>query len=149
MARGITGHADAGSKQDEKIQVLNTNPFPKEVDLSPKNGQLDASFDPTDRRSVDPNVAAPIVRNALDAPPLRVGLGVTNPVMVGSSEEEAPKVRVYRVEAEKSIVDRTSGARTKLREGKEITSQHYDIRDLQRQGVKLRDITDVDPNAPL
>jgi len=47
------------------------------------------------------------------------------------------------------ILDSTSGSRVTLREGKEISDRHYPIRRLQMGGAKLRDITDLDPNAPV
>lgn len=93
--------------------------------------------------------ATPVVRNALEVPPLRAVHPSTQVVMKGADESEVPKLRVYRVEKDHPILDRTSGSRTKLRAGKEITSAHYDIRDLQRQGAPLKDITDRDENAPL
>jgi hypothetical protein len=147
MARGIPTTND---KKDEHVQVLDSNPIPREVDLSPPNGRLVPELGaPVDRASIDPMQVAPVVRSALDGPPARTSSGVAIPRSQGVSNEDVPPARMFRVEAEKTIVDRTSGARTKLREGKEISSAHYDIRDLQRQGVKLRDITDLDPNAPL
>lgn len=93
--------------------------------------------------------ATPVVHNALEVPPLRAVHPSTQVVMKGADESEVPKLRVYRVEKDHPILDRTSGSRTKLRAGKEITSAHYDIRDLQRQGAPLKDITDRDENAPL
>lgn len=152
MARGTPNTAPNANK-DEHVQVLNSNTTPREIDLSPMNGRLDAVPDPSipvDRSTIDPMQVAPVVRDATEPPVLRAGFGLaTSPIMKGTSEAETPKVRVYRVEKDAAIVDRTSGARTKLREGKEISESHYQIRDLQRQGVKLRDITDIDPTAPL
>jgi hypothetical protein len=64
--------------------------------------------------------------------------------------EAAPPVeRKYRVMETRMILDTTSASRTKLQEGKEISDKHYTIRRLQQQGVKLKDITDLDPNAPV
>lgn len=152
MARGIHTPETPDSKNDEKIEVMSTLPV-KEVDFSPPGRKLDPNINPDaafDRSAVDPNKTAPIVRDATQAPVLRVGQGLaTGPVLKGSPEEDVKPARTYRVEKEMGIVDRTSGGRTKLREGKEIQDKHYNIRDLQRQGVKLRDITDLDPNAPL
>ncbi len=92
---------------------------------------------------------APFVRNALEAPPLRAVHPNTQVVMKGADESEVPKQKVYRVEEDAKILDSTGGFRTTLRRGKEITQTHYDIRALQRQGVRLREITDRDENAPL
>ena len=92
---------------------------------------------------------APVVRNALEAPPLRAVHPSTQVVMKGADESKVPKQKVYRVEEEAKILDSTGGFRTTLRRGKEITSAHYDLRALQRQGVRLREITDRDENAPL
>lgn len=93
--------------------------------------------------------AAPVVRNALEAPPLRAVHPGTQVVMKGADESEVPKQKVFRVEEDANILDSTGGFRTKLRRGKEITQAHYDIRALQRQGVRLKEITDRDENAPL
>jgi hypothetical protein len=149
----------APQHKDEQVTVLNPNTVPVEVDLSPKGRTLNPELGmPVDRASINPDEAAPIVRDARAGAPARPGnsmavpapaaLAATDPG-AGAALEEQPKVRRYRVEKEKAIVDRTSGARTRLREGKEISAAQYDIRDLQRQGVQLRDITDLDPNEPL
>lgn len=54
--------------------------------------------------------------------------------------EGSPVVRRFLVLAEKNISH--SGVRSILREGKEIDENNYDIGSLQRQGVKLREITE-------
>jgi hypothetical protein len=143
MARGTAEL----QRKDEHVQVLDTRP-PQEVDMSPPGNRIDGSSDPLERHMIDPNKSAPVMRNALEAPPVRPGIALTN-TMQGTPDEEVPRPKMYRVEKTKSIVDRTSATRTTLNEGKEISSLHYNIRDLQRQGVQLRDITDIDQNAPL
>lgn len=146
MARNLQTNQ---GKPDEQITVLNAGQI-QEIDMSPPGHRLTGTEGPlVDRNTVDPMQVAPIKRDAREAPIIQPGVLGSAPVMQGTSEENVPKVRMYRVEKEHAIVDRTSGSRTKLREGKEISEAHYNIRDLQRQGAKLRDITDLDPNAPI
>ena len=52
---------------------------------------------------------------------------------------DSPTVRRFVVEKEKNISQ--NGIRSILREGKEIDELNYDIVALQKQGVKLREIT--------
>lgn len=156
MARNL--QTNQQGKPDEQITVLAAGQI-KEIDMSPPGHRLDGNV--VDRAAmsseevreframIDPMQVAPIKRDAREAPIVQPGVLGSAPVMQGTREENVPKVRVYRVEKEHAIVDRTSGSRTKLREGKEISEAHYNIRDLQRQGAKLRDITHLDPNAPI
>jgi len=138
MARGITQ-----PNPEEKIQVLSTAPI-KEIDFS--QGPAGVAATPEERASMPLDTVAPIVRDATAIQPPRIP-GQAQPArQVALGDEKpapAPKVRRYRVEVTKQFVDRTSGSRTTLREGKEITDAHYNIRDLQQQGVRLKDITDV------
>lgn len=131
MARGIAAPAQG---KDERIEVLSTQPI-REIDMSTKPVGLAADKD--ERAMLDPMSVAPVVRSAVRQRDDE------------ESVEETVKTRRYRVLADKPIVDPTSGSRTKLREGKEISSAHYNIRDLQRQGVKLQDITDLADDAPI
>lgn len=167
MARGSATNEAANAVQDqqrrtEQVTIL-AGGAPKEVDMSPPRGRslesvrdLSAPVDPDELRAEAVNTA-PVVGDATRArpqlPPNLAHRGMQHASFAPMSDDghsrEPPKPRIYRVEAERPIVDKTSQTRTKLREGKEISSQQYDIRDLQKQGVKLRDITDLDPNAPL
>lgn len=72
-------------------------------------------------------------------------LGSNPSTIVGESflpEDAAgsPVVRRFVVEKEKNISHH--GIRSILREGKEIDENNYDITSLQKQGVKLREITE-------
>ena len=142
MARGITSQP---TNPEEKIQVLSTAPN-KEIDFS--QGPAGVAATPEERASMPLDTVAPIVRDATAVQPPRIP-GQAQPAQQAASGEDkpapapAPKDRLYRVEVTKQFVDRTSGARTILREGKEISSRHYNIRDLQQQGMRLKDITDV------
>lgn len=49
------------------------------------------------------------------------------------------QVRYYRVLADRYFMG-ASGFRAKMRAGKEISSVHYNIRQLQQQGVQLEEI---------
>lgn len=93
----------------------------------------------TPREMVDVLTAAPVVGDAT--------------VQRGPERDEEvakiPPPKRYRILATKQILDQVSQTRTTLREGKEISEQQYSIRALQQQGVRLQDITDVDPHAPL
>lgn len=145
MGRQLQG----SSGKDEQVTVLSTGQIP-EINLSPPGNRLNGNEgQPVDRSSVNPMQVAPIKADARDAPlALPVGYGM-KPVMQGTPDEDVPKMRMFRVEKTMQVLDPTSQSRTTLREGKEISSAHYNIRALQRQGVKLRDITDLDPNAPI
>lgn len=146
MARNL--ETAAQPRKDEQVTVLAAGQI-KEVDMSPPGNRLSGEAQPIDRNMVDPMQVAPIKRDAREAPLVQPnGLG-NKPVMQGTPDEDVPKVRLYRVEKTAQVLDATSQSRTTLREGKEISASHYDIRALQRQGVKLRDITDLDPNAPI
>lgn len=151
----LNATADAARAQQQQggsVHVLDATPI-RTVDMSPPGNRIDALPDMVNRHVVDASVSAPIVRSALDVPLPKVARTGMPVVMQGASGEAVDaheaKQRLYRVKSDVMILDRTSGTRTKLREGKEITNQHYNIRDLQRQGAKLADITDLDPNAPV
>lgn len=110
------------------VQVLSTAP-PEKVEFQHTIG------DGPTPATVDPYVAAPIVASAI------------------REREDIPKpapFKRFQVAETKHILDKTMGTRTKLHAGKEISAQHYDVRDLQRQGVKLREIpADTSDTEPL
>jgi len=145
--------ARAQQQQGANVQVLDAAPI-RTVDMSPPGNRIDALPDMVSRHRVDASTTAPIVRSALDVPLPKVAkMGM--PVVMqgmngGEAAETAPPVeRKYRVLETTMILDSTSASRTKLQAGKEISDKHYLIRRLQQQGVKLKDITDLDPNAPV
>lgn len=66
----------------------------------------------------------------------------------GETEEvEGPKVRRFVVM--KGGVAQVGKFRARLKEGKEIDTLNYNIRDLQRQGIRLKEITGMDTSAPI
>ncbi len=119
-------------KKDEKIEVLSRGPIP-EIDMSRAPTVIDG--EQVTRETVDVADGAPVVADATARNRQPDGV-----------EQPAPP-QLYRVEATKQVLD--NGARVTLREGKEVSTAHYNIRDLQRQGVRLRRIQTSDPNAPL
>jgi hypothetical protein len=145
--------ARAQQQQGASVQVLDATPI-RTVDMSPPGNRIDALPDMVSRHLVDASTTAPIVRSALDVPLPKVaktGMPVVMQGMSGGEAAEAapPVERKYRVMETRMILDTTSASRTKLQEGKEISDKHYLIRRLQQQGVKLKDITNLDPNAPV
>lgn len=119
-------------KKDEKVEVLSRGPIP-EVDMSRAPTVIDGEL--VTRDAVDVADVAPVVADAT----------ARNRQPEGVEQPATPQL--YRVEATKQVLD--GGARVTLREGKEISPAQYNIRDLQRQGVRLRKIETSDPNAPL
>lgn len=61
--------------------------------------------------------------------------------------KEGPKVRKFVIM--RGGVAQVGGFRAKLKEGKEVDTLNYNIRDLQRQGIQLREITGMDTDAPI
>ena len=61
--------------------------------------------------------------------------------------EPPPPVRWFRVVKGGYVLD--NGFRTMLKPGKEINDQNYQIRNLQRQGVVLEEITATDRTSPI
>lgn len=127
----------AAQKAGEKAVVLSSGPIP-EVKLGPVQvtgqtpGVADDVQTPIDRTLLDPTQVAPVVADAT----LRQPFG-RKPA--DEEEEEKPKEAQYFVVLEdRFVTDKTSGARTKLRAGKVISTAHYDIRHLQTQGARLK-----------
>ena len=151
-SNAVAEAARAQQQQGANVHVLNAAPI-RTVDMSPPGNKIDALPDMVSRHLVDASTTAPIVRSALDVPLPKVaktGMPVVMQAMNGEAAETAPPVeRKYRVEKTTMILDSTSGSRVTLREGKEISDRHYPIRRLQQGGAKLKDITDLDPNAPV
>lgn len=58
-----------------------------------------------------------------------------------------PKARWFRVVKGGYVLD--GGFRTMLKPGKEINDLNYTIRNLQRQGIVLEEITEQDRTAPI
>lgn len=122
-------------RQGERASVLSAGPIP-EVKLRPVQAAAPKGmedFQTHDRMLLDPNQVAPIVADAtLREPHGRRG-------SVADSEQAQPKeLRYFIVLEPKQILDKTSGARTRLPGGKVIHEGHYDIAHLLRQGVKLK-----------
>jgi hypothetical protein len=91
------------------------------------------------RESIDLVKVAPVIADATaNAKELPTGAEVT-------------KIRRFRVlnQNGKHVNDPSAGGRVFIHEGKEITTQHYDIRKLQQQGVRLKEITDVAEDEPI
>ncbi len=64
-------------------------------------------------------------------------------------EEAAPAIRTFAVLADKTVRDGHGSGRVTFHTGKEITNQHYNIRDLMKQGLKLREITGLEADEPI
>ncbi len=123
-------------KAGEQVQVLNANPTIPEVRLGPVQvaggvpGVEDELQGSVERSLLDPSQVAPVVADATLRQPIR---------RPGVDTDETPReAKYFAVLEDRFITDATSGARTKLRAGKVISDQHYNIRALQQQGVKLK-----------
>lgn len=131
---------DQNQKSTEQVQTLSTGPVP-EVKLAPVTvvGQTpgaDFDTDVHERDVVDVSDVAPVVADATRKNKPRDG------------EEDAPKAEIfYRVMATKFVL--VDGARVQLKEGKEISSKHYNIRSLQKQGLKLKKFEQTESDEPL
>jgi hypothetical protein len=81
-----------------------------------------------------------------------VKLGVPGPaVLVADATsrnktpaEAPPEVRRYRVTKGGNVRCARLGQRVTIKEGKELDSINFDVRDLQRQGIRLVRVEDVD-----
>jgi hypothetical protein len=128
----------------ERATVLSNGPIP-EIKLGPVAAPNPRGVEPTedfpgvDRDLLDPAKVAPVVADARLRPPARH----PGPAQARRGDEpvdEAPKKRRHFVVLEaKQILDKTSGARTRLPAGKPIHDGHYDIAHLLRQGVRLKE----------
>lgn len=75
-------------------------------------------------------------------------LGQPRSAVDGAPDDiEGPTVRRFVVM--KGGVAQVGGFRARLKEGKEIDTLNYNIRDLQRQGIRLREITGMDTSEPI
>jgi hypothetical protein len=80
-----------------------------------------------------------------------VELGVPGPsVLVADATarsrrpvEDGPPVKRYRIVRGGTVRDAKTGTRVTIHEGKEIDSLNYDVRDLQKQGIR---VAKIDPN---
>lgn len=151
-SNAVAEAARAQQQQGASVQVLDATPI-RTVDMSPPGNRIDALPDMVSRHLADASTTAPVVRSALDVPLPKAAKTAMPVVMQGMNGEAAktdpPVERKYRVEKTTVVLDRTSGSRVTLREGKEISNKHYPIRQLQQGGAKLKDITDLDPDAPV
>ena len=121
-------------ESEQHIQVLDPN-GPRDVPLAP----IQFSHAMGDEQG-------PLV----DAAPIRGDATARNKPI--PEDAEIRQVRRFRVVRGGSILVRgsaTGGYRTMLREGKEIDDQNYDIRDLQRQQIRLVEITETSKDLPL
>lgn len=124
MARQVPRQAG-----EEHVNVVSNGPIPS-VDLP----------------AVDDQSRSGVIGSALDRGPQR------------KPGEGPPPPRRFRVTKGGTIFQGgemgTGGYRTTLREGKEISALHYDIRALQQQGIRLEEIKDEpqldeDPYTPV
>lgn len=129
-------------KSKETVEVLSTAPIKDRVLHAPvvigatpgatnDLGDFDNSISKED--AVQMATLAPVIADA---------------TTVGRQElpkdEAPPKPRIYRVMKDKTLQDAHGSGRITMHEGKEISSAHHDIRKLQKQGLRLKDITDLD-----
>lgn len=133
----------------ETVEVLKNGPLP-EIKLGavgvvgPTPGAVDdsgQSFDNAiDRGQADIARLAPIAGDA-----------TTRGRTELPANAETRKIREFMVmnQGGKNVNDATGGGRVNLHEGKIISSKHYDIRSLQNQGLKLREVTDAPTDEPL
>jgi hypothetical protein len=129
MARNQVIGSDG--KPEGIVQTLSNGPIPK-IETHHTTGEGDGQIE---KVMLDPRQVAPVVGDATAA----------------GRQERAPAEppRLFQVIESKSVLDQVSGTRTMLRAGKEISTQHYDVRALQRQGVKLKEVTDLGEHEPL
>lgn len=138
-----------GSKADtskEQVQVLSNEPV-KDVVLSVPvvvGATIGAEgFDNgVDRNAVPIDLIAPVIADA-----------------TAKGRQDVPegpppkKIRTFRIinPGGKTVNDPHGSGRVHLHEGKEITTAHHDIRALQKQGVRLDEVTDLSPTdvAPI
>jgi hypothetical protein len=111
---------------DEHVQVTAVYDGPQEVKLEPKDVSLDGSG---------------VVR-VVDASPIRGDATSRNRVLTPEEEAALPEVKRYRVTRGGMALMKSGsgGYRARLKEGKEIDSLNYDVRDLQRQGIRVERI---------
>ena len=68
-------------------------------------------------------------------------------VKPSDDEPEGPRVRYFTVV--RGGVAQVNGFRTRLKEGKEIDTLNYNIRALQRQGIRLAEIDSTKRDEPI
>jgi hypothetical protein len=129
---------DMSKKKDERVEVLGNGPIP-DIKLGPAGvigdtpGAEKFEEGAIQREHIDVVSVAPIIGDATAKHPER-------DLPAGRS------IRTFRVvnPGGKHVNDVTGGGRVFLHEGKEITNQHYDLRRLQQQGLRIKEIEDGD-----
>jgi hypothetical protein len=159
----------AAQQQGAQGQVLSSGPIP-EVKLGPAAGAPPINGDAVDpdlaaRFLLDPSSTAPVIGDATKrAPYKRAGseqrlecskCGVScfgkfcqecgSPSQPAKdpppgAPSAAKEEKWFAVLETKMVLDTTNGHRTPLRAGKVISSKHYDIAKLLRQGAKLKKV---------
>jgi hypothetical protein len=104
----------------------------------------------TDTRKEDENVqvldSGPIPEVTLELPGASDVVGDAT-IRNAAPETPPPPMRWFRVVKGGYVLD--NGFRTMLKPGKEINDLNYTIRNLQRQGIVLEEITAADRTSPI
>lgn len=127
---------------NEHVQVLNPG-GPREVRLAPRGFAhgLPPGVDDESLVEQPPMVdGAPIVADATAR---------NKPI---ADKDVPPPVRKFQIVKGGSALVKGSasgGYRATIREGKEIDTANFDIRDLQKQGIRVKEITETAKDLPL
>lgn len=88
----------------------------------------------------DPNNAPEVQLEAVGESKIRGSALDHNPPSAEDAAAQAPERKLYRVVRGGMYADPNTRSRTQIRPGKEVDNVNYNIRDLQRQGIRLEKI---------
>ncbi len=131
-------------RKGEQVETIGHGPIP-EINLGPvavagQTPGAEGFEEPIAREGFDVQHAAPVMADATSRGRKALPEGA-----------EFKKERTFRVlnPGGKHVNDPNGGGRVHLHEGKELKTTHYNLRELQKQGVKLQEVTDVPDDMPV